>query len=63
MNSFRRGLNDRAAAYVAALDASDPLRRANELADEAAVLQDAGEWAAADALLIEAETLLAAEEV
>ena len=53
-----RALNDRAAAYVAGLDESDPLARANALIDCAVALQDAGELAAADALLVQADELL-----
>lgn len=54
-----RELNDRAAAYVARLEAADPLARANALIDRAVALQDAGELAGAEALLAEADALLA----
>ena len=53
-----RALNDRAAAYIARLDESDPLARANALIDRAVALQDAGDLAAADALLAQADALL-----
>lgn len=54
-----RKLNDRAAAIVAALPSTDPVVRANALIDQAVALQDAGSLAAAEALMDEADALLA----
>lgn len=54
-----RALAPRAAAFVAALPADDPVAVANRLIDEAVALQDAGRFADADALLDRADALLA----
>jgi hypothetical protein len=56
-----RGLTARAARYLAACDADDPVVVANRMIDRALRLQDAGRNDEADELLADAEALLEGE--
>lgn len=53
-------LSPRSRRYMAALATDDPLVVANALIDEALVLQDQGDFAAAETLLDEADEMLVA---
>lgn len=54
-----KALDERAAAFVAALPANDPLKRANALIDRANAAVDAGDFTRADELFSLAEELIA----